>query len=165
MVKACNIMKLRNLLSKKKLQTGCTVQPQSKEELLAIIKDAIATYGNEVDLNFIDTSKIINMSCLFQNSNFNGNINKWNVSNVKNMDCMFSSAFKFNQPLNDWNTSNVESMCYMFSDAKSFISKLSCVSKYFTESLSNAIFSVGSLSLQTLLTNCLQAFKTVDVLQ
>lgn len=117
MVKACNIMKLRNLLSKKKLQTGCTVQPQSKEELLAIIKDAIATYGNEVDLNFIDTSKIINMSCLFQNSNFNGNINKWNVSNVKNMDCMFSSAFKFNQPLNDWNTSNVESMCYMFSDA------------------------------------------------
>lgn len=120
MVKACNIMKLRNLLSKKKLQTGCTVQPQSKEELLAIIKDAIATYGNEVDLNFIDTSKIINMSCLFQNSNFNGNINKWNVSNVKNMDCMFSSAFKFNQPLNDWNTSNVESMCYMFSDAKSF---------------------------------------------
>lgn len=120
MVKACNIMKLRNLLSKKKLQTGCTVQPQSKEELLAIIKDAIATYGNEVDLNFIDTSKIINMSCLFQNSNFNGNINKWNVSNVKNMDCMFSSAFKFNQPLNDWNTSNVESMCYMFSDATSF---------------------------------------------
>lgn len=113
-------MKLRNLLSKKKLQTGCTVQPQSKEELVAIIKDAIATYGNEVDLNFIDTSKIINMSCLFQNSNFNGNINKWNVSNVKNMDCMFSSAFKFNQPLNDWNTSNVESMCYMFSDAKSF---------------------------------------------
>ena len=46
MVKACNIMKLRNLLSKKKLQTGCTVQPQSKEELLAIIKDAIATYEN-----------------------------------------------------------------------------------------------------------------------
>ena len=75
MVKACNIMKLRNLLSKKKLQTGCTVQPQTKEELAAVIKSAIATYGNEVDLNFIDTSKIINMSCLFQNSNFNGNIN------------------------------------------------------------------------------------------
>lgn len=120
MVKACNIMKLRNLLSKKKLQTGCTVQPQTKEELAAVIKSAIETYGNEVDLNFIDTSKIINMSCLFQNSNFNGNINKLNVSNVKNMDCMFSSAFKFNQPLNDWNTSNVESMCYMFSDATSF---------------------------------------------
>lgn len=113
-------MKLRNLLSKKKLQTGCTVQPQSKEELVAIIKDAIATYGNEVDLNFIDTSKIINMSCLFQNSNFNGNINKWNVSNVKNMDCMFSSAFKFNQPINNWNISHLLIANAMFKNALSF---------------------------------------------
>lgn len=43
MVKAFSIMKLRNLLSKKKLQTGCTVQPQTKEELAALILQKLLT--------------------------------------------------------------------------------------------------------------------------
>ena len=32
-----------------KIQEGCTVQPQTKEELVDIIRDAIVTYGKEVD--------------------------------------------------------------------------------------------------------------------
>lgn len=115
---------------KSNLQSGCTVQPQTKEELVDIIKDTCKKKGWNCDLNFIDTSKITDMSRLFANiptcyggygfRKFNCDISKWNVSNVKNMDSMFSGAKKFNQPLNDWNTSNVESMNYMFFDAISF---------------------------------------------
>ena len=40
-------------------------------------------------------SKINDMSHLFRNYEFNGNISKWNVSNVKIMDFMFYLS-KFN---------------------------------------------------------------------
>ena len=59
------------------------IQPKTKEELLSIIKDHINTYGECCDLNDIDTSNITDMSNLFHcNYNFNGDISKWNVSNV-----------------------------------------------------------------------------------
>ena len=115
---------------------GYMVQPQTKEELVDIIRDAIVTYGKEVDLNFIDTSKITDMSYLFASpfpplfssdyfsgygfDNFNGNISKWDVSNVKDMSYMFLDNFEFNQPLNDWDVSHVTNMYCMFGDAESF---------------------------------------------
>lgn len=109
------------------IQEGCTVQPETKDELITIIQQAISDCGSSVDLNFIDTSKITNMNHLFAGfngyyglENFNGNISKWNVSNVTNMSFMFSGAKKFNHPLNNWDVSNVTKMKAMFSDAKSF---------------------------------------------
>ena len=48
---------------------------------------------------------------------FNQPLNKWDVSNVTNMDAMFAFASSFNQPLNDWNVSNVHDM---FVEATSF---------------------------------------------
>ena len=43
------------------------------------------------------------MKQMFQNArSFNQPLNKWNVSNVKNMRWMFSDAESFNQPLNNW---------------------------------------------------------------
>ena len=41
-----------------------------------------------------------NMFCL---PNFNGNISKWDVSNVTIMDGMFMMAKKFNQDISKWN--------------------------------------------------------------
>ena len=38
------------------------IQPKNKVELMKIIKDAIKEQGNNCDLNFIDTSKITDMS-------------------------------------------------------------------------------------------------------
>ena len=73
-----------------------TVQPKTKGDLKKIIKLAIEENGNEVDLNFIDTSKITDMSNLFSKSNFNGDISKWNVSSVKYMSDMFSESL-FNE--------------------------------------------------------------------
>ena len=51
---------------------------------------------------------------------FNQPLNKWDVSNVTDMDAMFAFASSFNQPLNDWNVSNVTYMNNMFAGANSF---------------------------------------------
>ena len=54
------------------------------------------------------------------NQPLNTSGNKWNVSNVWEMQSMFHGATSFNQPLNDWNVSNVTNMESMFYDATSF---------------------------------------------
>lgn len=90
-----------------------TVKPTTKLELAWIIEETIEKEGLNCDLNFIDTSLIKDMSCLFQESEFNGNISKWNVSNVKYMNRMFQDS-KFNQDISKWNVSKVEDMRAMF---------------------------------------------------
>ena len=78
-----------------------TVQPKTKDELKKIIDKTIKEEGYDCDLNFIDTSKIDDMSELFYNSKFNGDISEWDVSNVRNMDGMFrNSPLEGNEP--DW---------------------------------------------------------------
>ena len=44
---------------------------------------------NDEDLRFICTTKITDMSKLFSESQFNGDISNWDVSNVTNMIGMF----------------------------------------------------------------------------
>ena len=60
--------------------------PETKEELQEIIKERIDQEGPEVNLNDIDTSNITDMSRLFKEINFNGDISEWDVSNVTNME-------------------------------------------------------------------------------
>ena len=50
---------------------------------------------------------------MFQDSEFDQPINKWDTSNVEHMSYMFSES-KFNQPISEWNTSKVENMNGMF---------------------------------------------------
>ena len=78
------------------------------------------------DIESWDVSNVKNMSCMFYEAkNFNGDLSKWNVSNVKNMSCMFKGASKFNSDLSNWDVSNVEDMSYMFYGAKKFNSDIS----------------------------------------
>ena len=68
-----------------------------------------------------DTSNVTDMSGAFFNANsFNGAIGVWDTSKVTNMTMMFQGAQSFNQPLNHWNTSNVIKMFAMFTGATSF---------------------------------------------
>ena len=60
-----------------------SIQQTSKDELKKIITDRISKEGFKCDLNDIDTSLIEDMSGLFIRSDFNGDISKWNVSNVE----------------------------------------------------------------------------------
>ena len=95
---------------------GAVVAPKTKEELTKIIKDTIKKEGLNCNLNFIDVSKITDMSYMFYRSKFNGDISKWDVSNVENMSNMFHDS-KFNGDISDWDVSKVENMSYMFSDS------------------------------------------------
>ena len=99
-------------------------RPETKEELVEAIKKEIyeiqGTKDNpnwQADLNCIDTSLITDMYYLFSKkyglNRFNGNISKWNVSNVENMYGMFVNS-EFNQDISNWNISNVKHMIFMF---------------------------------------------------
>ena len=93
------------------------VQPQSKQQLKNIIYETIKEQGPNCDLNFIDVSKITDMSFLFDGSKFNGDISKWNVSKVEYMDSMFAYS-KFNGNISKWDVSGVKSMHEMFKNSK-----------------------------------------------
>ena len=92
----------------------CTLFPKSRFELLKMIRSEIMEKGNNCSLNHIDTSKITDMSTLFFNSYFNGDISDWDVSNVEDMYGMFRGAKFFNGDISKWNVSKVTDMSYMF---------------------------------------------------
>ena len=78
--------------------------------------------NDEIKLDEIDTSKVMDMSGIFYESkrkDFSG-IEIWDTSNVKNMSCMFYKALFFNQDISKWDTSNVEDMYGMFYSAVEF---------------------------------------------
>ena len=65
---------------------------ENKKELKKLINQRIKEQGPNCDLNDIDVSKIKDMSKLFYNSRFRGDISKWDVSNVANMSYMFACS-------------------------------------------------------------------------
>lgn len=81
--------------------------------LRQIIEDEIKKYGNECDLNHIDIGKIDDISVLFRDSEFNGDISRWNTSHITNMYGLFFSS-KFDGDISLWDTSNVTDMSNMF---------------------------------------------------
>ena len=126
-----------------------TLFPKHKYDLVLILREEVSKNGNECDLNHIDVSKITdmdflfaedynnayklhefdgdisqwdvsnvkNMYCMFKRSNFNGDISQWDVSNVEDMRYMFKSSI-FNEDISDWNVSKVKNMSYMFDESK-----------------------------------------------
>jgi surface protein len=68
---------------------------------------------HKLSLNWLDTSRIDDMSFIFKWSQFNGDISKWDVSKVENMDSMFYNS-QFNGDISKWDVSNVEDMDSMF---------------------------------------------------
>ena len=87
--------------------------PKTNPELYELVGKLIKERGNDANLNDIDTSEITDMSYLFYESKFNGDISQWNVSNVKNMNNMFYRSY-FNGDISKWDVSNVEYMYNMF---------------------------------------------------
>ena len=93
-----------------------SVRPTSKAELRSLIKQELQHQGPDADLNFIDTSKITDMSNLFFGfiDIQNIKIDQWDVSNVRDMSYMFMYCNNFNCDLSHWDVSNVKNMNFMF---------------------------------------------------
>jgi surface protein len=68
--------------------------------------------NNPVALNW-DTKNVTDMSYMFYNSIFSGDISNWNTGNVTNMNSMFRGS-QFNKNISSWNTGKVASMGRMF---------------------------------------------------
>ena len=85
----------------------------SKGELKELINQRIKEQGPNCNLNDIDVSKITDMSYLFIESDFNGDISEWDTSNVEDMEYMFSGS-KFTGDISKWDVSSVENMSGMF---------------------------------------------------
>ena len=105
--------------------------PQTKEEL----RDSIRKYidilkprrGETVDLNWIDTSKIDDMSGLFDDrstkKDLNYNVSEWDVSNVTNFANMFSWCKNFDCDLSGWDVSSGKYFSGMFTRCVNFKGK------------------------------------------
>ena len=65
------------------------LRPTSKDELKWLIRNKIAERGSNCDLNDIDVSRVKDMSYLFYDSKFTGDISQWDTSKVKDMEDMF----------------------------------------------------------------------------
>jgi len=72
------------------------------------------------DISTWNTSKVVNMTYMFANSEFNNPIGNWNVESVVNFTTMFAGNKVFNQPIGNWQTSSVGNTHAMFEGAESF---------------------------------------------
>ena len=116
-----NLITHNKIINTRKLRKYITVEesglydlkPANKKELEKLIDQRIKEQGPNCDLNDIDVREIKDMSSLFYNSEFNGDISLWNVSNVMFMDSMFEGS-EFNGDLSKWDVSNVKDMHSMF---------------------------------------------------
>jgi len=80
------------------------------------IKKLILQRGFNADLNDVKITTS-DLNGLFRHSKFNGDISKWDTSEVEDMSAMFEYS-KFNGDISEWDTSNVEDMKFMFYNSK-----------------------------------------------
>lgn len=125
-------MKKHGKLHQEYLDRRSTVRPikANNKNLDDILRDEVQHLGYNADLNHVDVFEVTSMSSLFKSMSsqaltpeetlrayFNGEISKWDVVNVKNMEWMFAHT-EFNGDISNWNVLNVDTIDNMFHDSK-----------------------------------------------
>ena len=100
-----------------------THQFQTPLELRSALENYPQSKLRYGDSNRWDVSKIRDMTLLFANLNFTGEISLWDTSQVKNMQGMFFKS-KFMGDISGWSVENVINFDNMFADSN-FIGDLS----------------------------------------
>lgn len=122
--------------------------PKTKIELRKLILD------EEIELSEIDTSKITDMSHLFEPTLSSGEqarfffegIEDWDVSNVTDMSYMFCYARNFNADISRWNVSKVKNMRGMFQFASSFNQDISMWNVSNVENMASMFYDAGAFN-------------------
>jgi len=96
---------------------GKKITAKDKDHLKQLIEEEVKLNGVNCNLNHIDVSGVLDMSSLFYESAFNGDISQWDTSRVVNMLGMFQSSV-FNGDISAWDVSKVQSMGFMFSKSE-----------------------------------------------
>ena len=100
--------------------------PETNEELKDIIEKLVDEQSMEdiINLNSIDTSKITDMSDLFEDMEglIKIDMSGWDVSKVEDMGSMFKGCINLEKiiGIEDWDVSNVTNMLQMFYDCELF---------------------------------------------
>jgi surface protein len=92
----------------------CSGVPKIKTYTLAFM---FADSPFNGDLSKWDVSAVTNMDTVFISSQFNGDISQWDVSSVANMYGMFCNS-RFKGDLSQWDVSSVTNMRHMFSESQ-----------------------------------------------
>ncbi len=122
--------------------------PKTKIELRKLILD------EEIELSEIDTSKITDMSHLFEPTLSSGEqarfffegIEDWDVSNVTDMSYMFCYARNFNADISKWNVSKVKTMRGMFQFASSFNQDIGMWNVSNVENMASMFYDAGAFN-------------------
>ena len=93
-------------------------------------QDMSNSFNGCINMNSIikdrpNLSNVTDMSYMFANTNFNQNIDSWNVSTITNMEGMFEEADSFDTDISSWDVQNVTNMNRMFYGTNNFSQDLS----------------------------------------
>ena len=86
------------------------------DSLRQCISLSLVDFGVHCSLNWIDVTAVANMNWLFTKSKFDGDISRWDVSNVTDMQAMFYES-EFTGDYGDisgWDVSSVDNMHAIF---------------------------------------------------
>ena len=98
------------------------------------------------DISKWDVSSVTDMDSMFyEASAFNGDLATWDVSRVKNMNFMFKDVFSFDCDLSNWDVSSVKHMEGMFFQAASFSHNLCGVSWVRSKASKDLMFEVDDI--------------------
>ena len=88
------------------------------------------------------------MALMFAGGKFNGDISKWDVSRVMDMESMFAGTTAFSGDISKWDVSSVTNMDHMFRGAESFKQQLCGAAWVHSKATKEGIFvgSSGSIS-------------------
>ena len=110
---------MNSLKSYISIRKGKSIVKATDETVHQIVKDALDRFGNDADLNHIDVSQCTDLSSLFYDAHFTGDVSKWDVSNVTDFEYCFCSN-PFDGDLSNWDMSSAVDLNSMFNLAPKF---------------------------------------------
>ena len=85
------------LITPENASTSCTTGVTTMGQLFQFCKGI-----TDLDISHFDTREVLNMQNMLRDSDFNGEIEDWNVEKVLDMTNMFLNNTTFNRSLNRW---------------------------------------------------------------